>query len=516
MLNFFEDKIKEFSPTLTDYLTTLEKPLAALIKMCPYKMATDNSEWLYNEDLSDNAIYYMEKGVNDILAESMDSDEQIKPNDSVQDFNSLTKGEIIDLLKEYDRYIQDANDENRYSEGWFPVCINEFYDNEYQAILEERAALVIKEAAPLVIPEGAFAFGGYHFTPYRSFCKGEIERPLDGDSRPQKTDVQYAMRNMHTDRDMGLSTYSWGKADYTFDTFYAASCGSRNDIFRCVENGKLYVPHENELFQYKEPSNAEKAEQAMKIGRVSYSAPSEAYPISAFLISDTGKGTWLKIPTGAEDLHKALINIGAEDGKYAIAAVKGILNSIEELLPTASGIDELNMLGCFLKKMESWQLNKLDGVLQSGIANINNVAGIVNILYEDNFDGINWIAVFDTEELGRYWASEEPDAIMEGMSFDDYGKQCAEEEKGRFTDYGYMYVKSTPQVEYAGIVPEQYRIAEAAITLKAREPRPRTERKSLLGRLDDKKHMVKKKDASRTGQKQTKNRRERSGNGLGN
>lgn len=44
----------------------------------------------------------------------------------------LGKEELLELLHAYDRYIQNANDENRYSNGWYPVCINEFYDCEYQ------------------------------------------------------------------------------------------------------------------------------------------------------------------------------------------------------------------------------------------------------------------------------------------------------------------------------------------------------------------------------------------------
>jgi hypothetical protein len=52
--------------------------------------------------------------------------------------NKLSKDELLDVLREYDRYIQSANEDNRYREGWFPVCINEFYDNEYQMVLEER------------------------------------------------------------------------------------------------------------------------------------------------------------------------------------------------------------------------------------------------------------------------------------------------------------------------------------------------------------------------------------------
>lgn len=49
----------------------------------------------------------------------------------------LTKEELLDLLNAYDEYIQDANDDDLYSEGWKPVCIKEFYMNEYQMLKEE-------------------------------------------------------------------------------------------------------------------------------------------------------------------------------------------------------------------------------------------------------------------------------------------------------------------------------------------------------------------------------------------
>ena len=34
------------------------------------------------------------------------------------------------------------------------------------------------------IPEGAFEYGDYHFMPYRKFYDGEIDKQLEGDSRP--------------------------------------------------------------------------------------------------------------------------------------------------------------------------------------------------------------------------------------------------------------------------------------------------------------------------------------------
>ena len=53
-------------------------------------------------------------------------------------YATIGKRELIELLKEYDLYIQNANDENLYESGWFPVCINEFFDCEFQEILELR------------------------------------------------------------------------------------------------------------------------------------------------------------------------------------------------------------------------------------------------------------------------------------------------------------------------------------------------------------------------------------------
>ena len=46
--------------------------------------------------------------------------------------NELTRGELLSLLQQYDQYIQQANDEDKYRDGWFPVCIEEFLGSEAQ------------------------------------------------------------------------------------------------------------------------------------------------------------------------------------------------------------------------------------------------------------------------------------------------------------------------------------------------------------------------------------------------
>ena len=90
-----------------------------------------------------------------------------------------------------------------------------------------------------------FEYSGKHFKPYRKFTK------RDGDFRKQ-------LCNAINDRELGISKYEWQKSDYDYTEFYTASGNSDFDIFRCIENGKLYVPGQNELFKYNEPPQKSK------------------------------------------------------------------------------------------------------------------------------------------------------------------------------------------------------------------------------------------------------------------
>ena len=101
---------------------------------------------------------------------------------------------------------------------------------------------------PKIAADGTFEYGGNHFTPYRKFEK------RDGDFVKQTN-------RMSSDRRLGISRYEWQKVDYSHAKFYAASGGSDYDIFKCVENGKLYVPCDAELFQYTEPIQRNKTTQ---------------------------------------------------------------------------------------------------------------------------------------------------------------------------------------------------------------------------------------------------------------
>ena len=44
----------------------------------------------------------------------------------------ITKDELVSLINSYNNYIQNANDSNLYNDDWKPVCIEEFYQNDYK------------------------------------------------------------------------------------------------------------------------------------------------------------------------------------------------------------------------------------------------------------------------------------------------------------------------------------------------------------------------------------------------
>ena len=53
--------------------------------------------------------------------------------------NKLNKQELIELIKAYDEYIQDANDGDLYKGGdFYPVCIDEFYNNDFEYCKEHK------------------------------------------------------------------------------------------------------------------------------------------------------------------------------------------------------------------------------------------------------------------------------------------------------------------------------------------------------------------------------------------
>ncbi len=88
----------------------------------------------------------------------------------------------------------------------------------------------------------AFVYGGLHFVP---------ERKLTG-----KSSSFFAIsKHLRMDVELGLckDNYAYpSKYPYSYQDFMNASTERDCDLFRCVENGKLYIPCENDLQEYLE------------------------------------------------------------------------------------------------------------------------------------------------------------------------------------------------------------------------------------------------------------------------
>jgi hypothetical protein len=364
--DFFEANIGEFSQKLTDYLTTVDKPLAELAEMCPYRMATDNDDCSFNEDLAFDAVHYIENEVGVRLRANLtERGPEKRCIDGYEEKQSVRIGQVsivfAENLSAFSPYLV-CNRENGedYSRSAFPSYVSAMREftarqatlvNALESERKSRSGRGVDEAVltsehclpesavadftgkPIVVKAGElspefrysdsqlilcthgsgarpgkydrtvfgtelysgdtvcygrhqiegvadesklpqwaktkfeimrdkeiFEYGGYHFKPVRRFRDGELDKPQENDSRPRKQDARYAMRNMSSDFSLGITSYDRKKTDdaYSADAFYAASGDSTADIFKCIENGRLYVPGENELFRYKEPPQNEK------------------------------------------------------------------------------------------------------------------------------------------------------------------------------------------------------------------------------------------------------------------
>lgn len=81
-----------------------------------------------------------------------------------------------------------------------------------------------------------FLYAGMHFVPME-------EKPKGG----------FLAITRHC-RSVGIGNYPWSDTPYNYNEFYKLAAtvgGGAADLFRCVETGKVYIPCENELMQYK-------------------------------------------------------------------------------------------------------------------------------------------------------------------------------------------------------------------------------------------------------------------------
>ena len=189
---------------------------------------------------------------------------------------------------------------------------------------------------------------------------------------------------------------------------------------------------------------------------------------SRFDAGDPG-GYWLDMPATKEQLHEAMRNVGITADNPQDFSIRGYSDDPEKhiALPyemvCAADVDELNFLAARLEQLDPAEVGKLNAALQqkNGLANIGQV---IDFTYNVDFY-VHIPEVHTYRDLGDYYLNQSgmvqmPEEWKGGIDLSTFGRNAAAQEKGAFTEYGYI-VESGDEWErqFEGReVPEEYRI----------------------------------------------------------
>ena len=180
-------------------------------------------------------------------------------------------------------------------------------------------------------------------------------------------------------------------------------------------------------------------------------------------------GYWLDMPATKEQLHEAMRNVGITADNPQDFSIRGYSDDPEKhiALPyemvCAADVDELNFLAAQLEQLDPAEVGKLNAALQqkNGLANIGQV---IDFTYNVDFY-VHIPEVHTYRDLGDYYLYQSgmvqmPEEWKGGIDLTTFGRNAAAQEKGAFTEYGYI-VESGDEWErqFEGReVPEEYRI----------------------------------------------------------
>ena len=189
---------------------------------------------------------------------------------------------------------------------------------------------------------------------------------------------------------------------------------------------------------------------------------------SRFEAGDPG-GYWLDMPATKEQLHEAMRNVGITADNPQDFSIRGYSDDPEKhiALPyemvCAADVDELNFLAARLEQLDPAEVGKLNAALQqkNGLANIGQV---IDFTYNVDFY-VHIPEVHTYRDLGDYYLNQSgmvqmPEEWKGGIDLTTFGRNAAAQEKGAFTEYGYI-VESGDEWErqFEGRkVPEEYKI----------------------------------------------------------
>ena len=179
-------------------------------------------------------------------------------------------------------------------------------------------------------------------------------------------------------------------------------------------------------------------------------------------------GYWLSLPTSAEQVQEALkeIHITADNQQDlfidGFSTPEGKPLELPEDLIRAASVDELNFLAAQLQKLDAVELAELNAAMHSP-AKMQTIGQLLD--YAENTDCFVLINAKDNRSLGEYYLNDSglfvvPDPWKPAIDTERLGRFIASEERGTFTDYGYILRTSDEwqRVHEGQPVPEPYRV----------------------------------------------------------
>ena len=175
---------------------------------------------------------------------------------------------------------------------------------------------------------------------------------------------------------------------------------------------------------------------------------------------------WVQMPTDAEKMKAVFERIGVDGSdpeQYEVAAYASSIDGLTERFERGASLDELNYLAALLAQRSDEEREKFAAAMLHG-DHAADISDAINLTH--NLD-CYWLypTVHNSEDYGYYLIDdldelELPEAAKKYFDYKAYGRDAVAEDKGTFTDYGYIYNnKNEFAVWYErGDVPQEYRL----------------------------------------------------------
>ena len=188
---------------------------------------------------------------------------------------------------------------------------------------------------------------------------------------------------------------------------------------------------------------------------------------------ETGEpgGVWLPMPTTTQQLHAAMESVGITADNPQDFFINGFADTEQQPfdvpLPViqSAGIDELNYLGKLLEMQSDEDRDKFTAAVALG-ERAGNIKDLINLA--QNLD-CYWLypTVQSEEDYGYYLIDELdelelPEEAKKYFMYEEYGRDAAINDGGRFTDQGYIYNNKNTFTEWyngrESDIPKEYKV----------------------------------------------------------